>query len=379
MKRIQYISFFILGLIIVFSCKNSTGDQDVDNTSLATDERIFISKEQFNQSKMVLGQREEKSFPTQIHTSGMIDVPPENRAVVSAMTGGFIKTTPLLIGDKVRKGQALVTLENPEFIQLQQEYLEVSAQLTYLKSESERQQIMLSENITSEKNFLKAESAYNSAKAIVNGLAKQLKILNISPSKVTNESITSISTIYAPIDGSITKINVSKGMHVSPATEILEIVNNDHVHIELSVFEKDIMKVKKDQHITFKIPEVSSKVYKAEIYLVGTAIEENRTIKIHSHLHNDEKQNFLKGMFVEADIITSSSTQMALVSSAIVDVEGKFSVLKLVEQNENGYYFLQIPITTGLTHDGFTAVEPMNNMNEKDQFLVEGAFSLISE
>ncbi len=63
----------------------------------------------------------------------MIDVPPENRAVINATMGGYIKTTPLLIGDNVRKGQALVTIENPEFVRLQQEYMEVNEQLTYLQ------------------------------------------------------------------------------------------------------------------------------------------------------------------------------------------------------------------------------------------------------
>ena len=183
---------------------------------------------------------------------------------------------------------------------MQQEYLEIKEQLTYLKSEYERQQILIKENISSQKSFLKAESDYKKAEATYNGLRKQLDLLKISPSDVEKGIISTTSTLNAPISGSITQVNVSLGMYVSPATPIIEIVDNDHIHLELSVFEKDIMKIHKGQEISFKIPEASSEEYKAEVYLISTSIEENRTIRVHGHLKDRTSHNFLTGMFVNA-------------------------------------------------------------------------------
>jgi len=344
-----------------------------------SDGLISLTEDQFQSAGMVLGSLEEKQFPVIVPANGIIDVPPENKAVVNATMGGYIKRTPLLIGDVVKRGQMLVTLENPEFVTLQQEYMEVKQQLGYLKSEYDRQKTLMEENITSQKSFLKAESEYQTANARYNGLKKQLQMLNISPSEVEKGNISSIATIFAPISGSITKVNVSKGSYVSPASPILEIIDNDHIHLELSVFEKDIMKIKKGQPIRFTIPEASDEMYKAEVYLIGTSIGENRTIKVHGHLHDESQNNFLTGMFVNAEIITDSAQEKALPSEAVITLDDRSYVL-LLNKNENGNrYFDQLEVEIGTAFDGFTAIKPSDKLQPESQFLVKGAFDLIGE
>lgn len=381
MQRIIYKLIVLSVLLSLFSCGNKEAESEQTEMQNETvkDTRIFVTKAQFDRSKMTLGNLEEKPFPLTVKATGMIDVPPENRAVVNATMGGYIKTTPLLIGDTVRKGQALVTIENPEFVTLQQEYLEVKEQLTYLKAEYERQKTMRAENIISQKSFLQAESTFKTAKARHNGLRKQLQMLNISPTRVEAGNISSVVTIYAPISGSITKVNVTKGTYVSPAAAIMEIIDSSHIHLELSVFEKDIMKLKKGQLINFKIPESSTEMYKGEVHLIGTVIEDNRTIKVHGHLENESEANFLTGMFVEAAIVTESAFAKALSETAIVTSEDNAFVLKLVEENEKGFYFEQTPVKLGNTYGGSVALNESKNMNESDKILVNGAFNLIGD
>ena len=328
---------------------------------------------------MEMGTIEEKSFPVRVSVNGMIDVPPENRAMINATMGGYIKTTPFLIGDKVSKGQTLVTLENPEFVSLQQQYLEVNEQLSFLKAEYERHTIMSEENITSQKNFLKSESDYKSALARHSGLQKQLQMLNISPEQVKNGTIVSTVSIKAPISGSITKVNVTKGSYVSPATAIMEIINNDHVHLELSVFEKDIMQVKKGQKITFRIPEASGETFHAEVYLVGTSIDENRTIKVHGHLEDEGKEKFLTGMFVEANIITDDIREKALPSNAIVTIDNIPNVLIFEKKEGDTYYFSQKEVSVNEELDGFSVIKEANGFAPNTQFLTKGTYNLIGE
>ncbi|WP_298330441.1 efflux RND transporter periplasmic adaptor subunit [uncultured Dokdonia sp.] len=369
----------LLGFILV-SCGEKTTDQtEPSSQTEGMDDRIQVTQAQFDQSKMSLGGLEEKSFPTVVTVNGMIDVPPENRAVVNASMGGYIKTTPLLIGDIVRKGQLLVTIENPEFVALQQQYMEVNEQLTYLKAEYDRQVTMRAENITSQKSFLKAESEYKTAVARHTGLDRQLRMINISPASVRAGKISSVVSINAPISGSITKVNVSKGSYVSPATEILEIIDNDHIHLELSVFEKDILKVKKGQAIDFKIPEASSAIYKAEVHLVGTSIEANRTIKVHGHLENESGVNFLTGMFVDASIVTNSAFAKALPSSSIVTVDQISYILVLDEKQSDTYYFRQAEVEVVQESEGFSLVQFNTDMAADTQFLTKGVFNLLGD
>lgn len=377
MKRFIYSIFILICSITVVSCGN--GKKEISETPTAMDGLVMVTRAQFDQAGMELGTMQDKEFPTIVKAAGVIDVPPENRSVVSATMGGYIKSLPFLIGDAVTKGQVLMSIENPEFVTLQQDYMEVHGQLDYLKSEYDRQKTMLSENITSQKSFLKAESEYKTAQAKYNGLRMQLVMLNISPEKVEAGDVTSSVTIFSPISGSITQVNVTKGSYVAPATPIIEIVDNDHIHIELSVFEKDIMKVKKGQKIDFKVPEASPDTFVAEVYLVGTSIGKERTIMVHGHLEDDENHNFLTGMFVDASIVTESFLAKALPNESIVNLENKNYVLALEKEEDGIYYFREMGVKATDGYRGYTPIENGKMFKQTDRFLTKGAFNLLGE
>jgi len=337
---------------------------------------IVITEAQFKNSNMAMGTATVQDFPAIVKATGMIDVPPQSKQLISSFYGGNIKKSSLLIGDKVRKGQALVTIENPEFVTMQQDFLELHEQLNYLKNEYERQKTLFDEKITSQKKYLQAKSQYNAQKARYNGLRRKLQMLNISTNQVTQGNFVSAITLYAKINGYVTKVNVSTGTYVSPNDVILEIVNTDHIHVELTVFEKDVMKIKKGQEILFKIPEASDSIFKAEVHLVGTAIDEQtRAIKVHGHLHDEEKNNFAIGMFVEASIATSKNKTLAVPEDAIV-ADGEHHVVLVLEKKEGDHYtFEATEIEIGKTYNGYTEV--LSKLEENSEILVKGAFNLV--
>ena len=372
----------ILITFLILSCgksdKVTNNESSGRNEATSNNNLIVISKAQFQSENMNLASLENISFPTLIKTTGVIDVPPISKAVISAKMGGYIKNSPLLIGDKVKKGQVLVTVENLEFIEIQQEYLEISEQLTYLKSEYERQKELYDEKISSKKSFLKAESEFKKIKAMHNGLHKKLKTLNINPASVENGNLTSFSTIYAPISGSVTHVNVSTGTYVSPADKIMEIVNTDHIHLELKVFEKDILKIKEGQKVIFRIPESSNKSYEGDIHLIGKSIDSDRVINVHAHIDHNIKHNFIVGMFVESDIIIDDKTSKALPENAFVDVNNKNYVLVLKTKDNDNYTFIKEEVIVGNTYNGFTEIKDNSIFKIDSQFLL-GGYQLISE
>lgn len=341
----------------------------------AHDDNLYLPKAQFENAKMTFGSPLEQNFAETVHASGIIDVPPHSKAVISAFSGGYIKNTPLLIGDKVKKGERLVTLENPDFITMQQSYMETAQQLSYLKSEFERQKTMLEENITSQKTYLKAESEYNTALARTNSAKKNLEMLNINPKSVLQGNIVSQVSIFSPIEGYVTQVFVNTGSHVSPADKIMEIINTDHIHLELKVFEKDLMKIKKNQEILFRVPESSKENFKGEVHLVGTSIDaKNRNAMVHGHI-SDNQTSFSVGMFIEADIVTSISRNIALPEDAVVELEGKNYVLLLENEDENGYTLHPIEVKVASTYKGFTSFKAA--LPEDGKFLTKGGFVLL--
>lgn len=365
----------MLLLLLVLSCGNKEKAEPMTLDSQSHQEEISITASQFSSENMALIQLSEHNFNTTVFVTGFVDVPPSSKASVTTFMAGYVKNTPLLIGDEVKKGQLLVTLENPEFVELQQNFLEIYKRLTYLKSEFERQETLYKEKISSQKNFLKAESDYKSNLAHYNGLKQKLNMLNISPKNVEAGKISTTINLYAPIAGSITRVNVSNGSYVSASTEILEIVNTDHIHLELSVFEKDVLKIKKEQHINFKVPEASNEVFNADVHLVGTSINSSdRTVKVHGHIRNDVKTDFVTGMFIEAEIIAGLQKSIALPKEAIIEIDNTFYVFVLKNQDED-FIFEQREVSIGQHSE--TYLEVLNPNDFKDvRILNKGALIL---
>jgi cobalt-zinc-cadmium efflux system membrane fusion protein len=370
MKKIIYT---IAITALLFACKDAkTEEVNPKNNGLIT-----VTKDQFQSSGMEIASPVEQDFDVVINTSGRIDVPPQNRAQVTSFIGGYVKSTKLLVGDKVTKGQVLLTLENTEYLDIQKDYLEVAEQIKYLKSEFDRQKTLYDEKITSQKNYLKAESDYRRALGMYQSLRAKLLLLNINPSNVEKGKLTSIVTIFAPITGDIVIMNANVGMPVGPSDVILEIVDTNHLHLELAVFEKDILKVKIGQKINFNVPEATKEVFDAEVHLVGKSIEGNdRTINVHGHLDDNIKQKLLTGMFVEAKIKINSKKGLAIPTEALISENNKNFVLLLDNDKNNIFSFKKVAVKVGEKSEKAVEIIPDNQINASSKILTKGVFDL---
>ncbi len=366
-------------LLFGFSC---TSDSPKENTSTEThDEQVIITAEQFTKSGMKVGALEERPFTRQIRANGYIDVPPERMASVSVRLGGFVRQFSILPGDRVNRGSVLFSLENPEFVQLQQDYLETKALLIYLESDYERQKGLASENISSQKNYLKAESDYKVTRARYLGLQEKLKLLHIDTRQLDEGKIESTIHVYAPISGFISKVNITRGMFVHPADIAVEIVDTEHMHVELKIFERDIMFIRKGLPLTFTVPGSDNHVFTGDVYLVGKTIEgQSRTINVHGHIHNEKNiDNLLPGMYVEAAIAVSSDSRKVLPSQAVVATAEGYYVLVQTSKNNSEYSFNRKEIKRGEFNDQWTEILNASDFNASDIFLIKGAFNLIQD
>jgi cobalt-zinc-cadmium efflux system membrane fusion protein len=366
------IFYSLLFSILFLSCKNEV----IEEIVTPDDGIITITKEQFSSSGMEIASLTEYDFDITVKATGKVDVPPQNRAKVTTFLGGYVKSTKLMVGDKVTKGQALVTLENSEYIDIQKDYLEVAEQITYLKSEYERQKTLFEEKITSQKNYLKAESDYRRAKGLYQGLREKLQLLNINPAQVERGNFTSTITVFAPISGDISVMNANIGMFLTPSDVILEIVDANFLQLELTVFEKDIMQIKKDQIIQFSFPEASDVVYESKVFLVGKSIEGNdRTIKVYGNLEDSIKQKLLSGMFVEAAINVSSKKGLAVPKEAVF-VENNQHFVFIVENDQKDYLFKKENVILGEQSETSIEIIPNKKVHAATKILAKGVFDI---
>jgi cobalt-zinc-cadmium efflux system membrane fusion protein len=380
-KNFGYKLLISIGLMLTAcSTKESAPTDAIDISENPHVDEIIITRAQFEAAGMMLGSLEQQTFDKYIKANGYIDVPPERKASVSVKFGGFVKSLSILPGDKIKQGSVLFTLENPEYLQLQQDYLETKAQLNYLQSDYERQKSLASENIASQKNYLKAESDFLVAKARMEGLREKLRMINIDTDRLEKGTIESVVNVYSPINGFISKVNITRGVFVAPADIAVEIVDTEHMHVELRVFEKDVADVRKGQKINFQVTGSSVK-HTGEVYLVGKTIEsDTRTVNIHGHIHEEESINdLLPGMYAEATIDVASVLKPVLPSETVVSIDNVHYVLVLLKETPDEFRFQRMEISTGQFNNQWIEIVDTSSIQPNMKFLVKGAFNLVME
>lgn len=363
---------FLAWVAVVCSCTTHPPKQDTKTTEKQADE-VVLSEEQFKSLPIQLGSAELRSLSGNIKANGVLDVPPQNLVSISAPLGGFVKSTELLQGMRVAKGQVVVVLEHPDYIQLQQDYLDNKNQLEFLQPEYERQLALSKENVNALKTLQQAKSNYLSTRAKVEGLRAKLKLVNINPSEIESGEIKNSVSIVSPIAGFVSQVNVNLGMHVNPTDIMFRIVDTDHVHAEAQVFEKDIPKLKIGQLAHIRLSN-ENRDRIAKVFLIGREITSERTVRVHCHLEGEDA-NLIPGTFFSATIETGSSGVLAVPIKAIVNYEARHFVF--VEKDGASHRYVLLEMKTGATSDEFSEVD--SSLNDfKGKIVVNGAYELLN-
>ncbi len=397
MKIIPYILALVMFLQLT-GCTSKKAETAVEEHH-EEENSVELSESQFKSAGITFGKVEMKNISSTVQANGLLDVPPQNLITVSAMMGGFIKTTELLQGMKVKKGEVIATIQNPDFIQIQQDYLDNSSKLKFAELEYQRQEELAKENVSSKKIFQQVTAEYNSLRAAHGALAEKLSIIGIDAKSVENGNIKSIVSIKSPITGYVTAVNINIGKFVNPQDVICEIVDTDHLHVELTVFEKDLTKIKVGQNVRFVLTNESNKERTAKIYLINKKIAEDRTVRIHAHL-DKEDVTLVPNMYLKASIEVTDNKTTALPEEAIVSAAGKFYIFikddghghehaedNHEEKHEGAeashgeeFTFKAIEVTKGVTQNGYTEVTlPEGFESDHAEVVIKGAYALLSK
>lgn len=402
-RSIQYHFAILFFISVIGSCNGSNKPgSEAASAKVAGEQHeavttgVSLSDAQYKIAAIELGNVEMKQISGTFKVNGVLDVPPQQQISISVPMGGFLKKTDMLQGVHVKKGQLIAVIENPEYVQMQQDYLEAKSQLEYADADYVRQQELAKENVNAQKTLQAAKSSYQTLTARVNALKEKIKTCGINLSAVEKGTIQSSINIYSPINGFVTEVNANIGRFVNAADVLFEIVDTEHLHAELTVFEKDVPKLQIGQKIRFTLAN-ETKERTARVYLIGRKINADRTVRIHCHI-DVEDVHLLPGMFLKA-IVESGEVQVSAVpNSAVVDYQGqKFIFIKDSAENTKVqkpgkekdtekevmhavHHFKIIPVAAGNSDGGYTEINlPENFDAAKEQIVFKGAYDLLSK
>ncbi|MEZ0609822.1 efflux RND transporter periplasmic adaptor subunit [Fibrella sp. WM1] len=359
----------------------ATADSSAKDSTETGEVLVSLTQAQYTMAGIQLGQPSNRALSTVLKANGQIDVPASNLVSVSVPFGGYIRKIDLEPGQRVRKGQTLVVLENPDYIQLQQDYLDTKAKLDFADLDYARQEELSRENVSALKTFQQTRSNRQSLQAQLAAAAQRLTMLGISPTQLTPARLTRTVSVPAPASGYITNVPVNTGRFVNPADVLVEITNVEHLHVRLNIFEKDINQIRLGQAVRFGMGSDATPVHRADVFLIGKSLAPDRTIPVLAH-PDELKPVFIPGGYVSAQIDVKTQSVPTLPETAIIGFGGKsyVYVLEKKEGQPTTYQFRQVEVRTGVREAGYVAVSLPEAVDPaKTPVVLAGGYSLLSK
>lgn len=342
---------------------------------------IHLSRDQVEAVGVSYGMPREMSVNAAVRATGTLDLPPNAYQSVTAPAAGFVREARKVVeGERLGRGARIAYLENPEFIEHQRAYLEAAAELTFLREELQRQEELFAAEAGVLKDVQRLRSEVAAKAANVEGLAKRLSYIGIAYEGLTPAGITSRVPLTLSRAGVVTEVSLRDGTYVTPETPLLELIDPEHFHIELTVFERDLNLVEAGQPLTYQVPSLGDELYEAEVQVIGKTFDaDNKTVLVHAHPVG-EAPEFVRGLFVEARIGLSDERVDALPEEAVFS-EGNLSyVFAGREDAEEGEVeFERVRVSLGATEDGYTAVTFIDPLPAGMRVVTDGAYFVYAQ
>ncbi len=238
----------------------------------------------------------------EVSFNGTLVLPPRRFATVALTMGGIVKNTSLLPGMYVKKGEVLAVLENPEFILLQQEYLDSYAQSEYLQAEFLRQQTLAAEEVASQKKLQQARAGYRSMKSRVEASSARLKLLGVVPEDLLQSGIRPYLEVKAPLSGYVGNLQMNLGKHLAAGEPLCSIIDKGEMGLLLTAYEKDLGDIAVGNPVEFRVNGLGDAVFRARLVSVGQQVDEvSRSLEVYAQVEQADPL-FRPGMYVTAHI-----------------------------------------------------------------------------
>jgi cobalt-zinc-cadmium efflux system membrane fusion protein len=375
MKTMKTYHLLILAIFMMTGCKKeekqetSMSEEKTDSARIG--QTVSFNSGQLKSVGIEVGTPTLENISGVLTLQGKIDVPPQSTVSLSFPLGGYLKSTKMLPGMHVKKGQILAELEDMQFIQLQQDYLTAKEKFSLAETEYNRQHELNASKASSDKVLQQARSEMETQRILMSALAQKLEVIGIAPARLKADNISKSVSIVSPINGFVSKVNVNVGKYTAPTDMLFELVDPGDVHLALNVFEKDLGALSIGQHVVAYTNSDPGKKFQAEIILISKNLDQDRMAEVHCHFEK-YSPTLVPGMFINGEVAVKNTQALTVPEDAVVRWENKFYVFT---ENENGSFEMQ-EVTPGVISGGRQQIEGKNITNDT-RLVVKNAYALL--
>ena len=366
-----YAMVLFAGFVLLSSCGSKVNEVASEEAAFVPEE-ITLTKEQEKILALQYGGTSAQKMSATIQLQGKIDLPPQNLISVNFPLGGYLKSTKLIPGMRVQKGEVIAIMEDQAIVQLQQDYLSAKAKATLAKQEYDRQQTLFNANAGTSKSFQLAEGEMKIQSVAVKSLSEKLKLIGIDPNALNETNISGQAMVRSTINGYVSKVNVNTGKYVQATETMFELIDPDDIHAAMTIFEKDLAYIKPGNRVQIYFVDDKSKSYPAEIILVNKGIDDDRTATAHCHFKSHPSQLF-PGMFIQGEVSVAEREVQALPDEAIVRLGSQEYVFVKNQNNK----IEMAPVVTGLSKEARTEVKSGLEKVPAGSIVLNNAYKLL--
>ena len=398
-KTIIIVSAVVLLLILLIAGKKMGWFGDEDKGKEVETEKVVLS-----------------TLTQKVSATGKIQ--PELEIKLSSEVSGEIIELPVVEGQLVKKGDLLVRI-NPDIYQsvlnrsvaglenIKASLQQAEASLKENEESYKRNKVLFEKGVISKSDWEKAVSAYDIAKA--NRESAKFSVQSAMASVVEAQDNMKRTSIYAPTDGTISKLNVELGERVLgtvqlTGTEIMRVANLNSMEVEVDVNENDIVKVNVNDSTRIEIDAYPKKIFKGIVTNIAntanstTSVDQVTNFKVKIHIEESSYTDLLKdkkegyspfrpGMTATVDIITNVKKDVVSVPISAIVVKPLSEVnpndtLAVDKNKRQEAIFLFVDgkaelkaVSTGVQDNA--NIEITSGV-EKDQEIITGPYNLVS-
>jgi cobalt-zinc-cadmium efflux system membrane fusion protein len=366
----KYALILFSTALLLQACSGKTKTAEA-TTEQAVESLVTLTDAQLKNAALEITKLQQQQISSVLKLNGKIDVPPQNIVSISVPMGGYLKSTKLLPGLHVKKGEVIAVIEDQQYIQLQQDYLTAKAKLPFLENEYNRQKELNESKASSDKSYQQAEAEFRSQKVLVSALAEKLKLAGINLSRLDESNITRSIQIFSPIDGYVSAVNVNIGKYVAPTDVLFELINPTDIHLALTVFEKDVNKLFIGQKLVAYTNNDPTNKHDCEILLIGKDLNDERNTEVHCHFEAYDK-TLIPGTYMNAEVEVKNKAAWVVPEDAVVRFENKHYVF--VKKSEKQFELTEVQ--TGISEKGLTEILNGEVLQQKE-IVGKGAYTVL--
>lgn len=366
----KYALILFSTVLLLQACSGKTKTAEA-TTEQAVESLVTLTDAQLKNAALEITKLQQQQISSVLKLNGKIDVPPQNIVSISVPMGGYLKSTKLLPGLHVKKGEVIAVIEDQQYIQLQQDYLTAKAKLPFLENEYNRQKELNESKASSDKSYQQAEAEFRSQKVLVSALAEKLKLAGINLSRLDESNITRSIQIFSPIDGYVSAVNVNIGKYVAPTDVLFELINPTDIHLALTVFEKDVNKLFIGQKLVAYTNNDPTNKHDCEILLIGKDLNDERNTEVHCHFEAYDK-TLIPGTYMNAEVEVKNKAAWVVPEDAVVRFENKHYVF--VKKSEKQFELTEVQ--TGISEKGLTEILNGEALQQKE-IVGKGAYTVL--